>query len=52
MMPVSDRVPELKVEALCRTTAATDKAMGLTETQNFADCVRDETAAQQQLQTL
>ncbi|WP_234683927.1 hypothetical protein [Bradyrhizobium monzae] len=52
VMPVSDRVPELKVEAQCQATTATDKAMGLAESQSFADCMRDETNAQQQLQTL
>jgi len=49
---VSDRVPELKVEALCQATTAIDKEMGLSEAQSFADCVRDETAAQQQLQAI
>ena len=29
VIPVSDRVPELKVEALCKATSETDKAMGL-----------------------
>ncbi|MBR0714033.1 hypothetical protein [Bradyrhizobium liaoningense] len=49
VMPVSDRVPELKVEALCKATTTDDKAMGLAMPQSFADCMRDETAAQQQL---
>jgi hypothetical protein len=52
LIPVSDRVPELKVEALCKATSATDKAMGLALAQSFADCMRDETAAQQQLGTV
>ncbi|MCP3444646.1 hypothetical protein [Bradyrhizobium sp. CCGUVB14] len=52
VIPVSDRVPELKVEAQCQATTATDKAMGLSESQSFADCMRDETDARQQLQTL
>jgi hypothetical protein len=52
VMPVSDRVPELKVEALCKATAADDKATGLALPQSFADCMRDETTAQQQLSTV
>lgn len=52
LVPVSDRVPELKVEALCQATTALDKSMGLSEPQSFSDCMRDETAAQQQLRTL
>ena len=46
VMPVSDRVPELKVEASCRATTATDKTMGLALSQSFDDCMRDELAAQ------
>jgi hypothetical protein len=52
VMPVSDRVPELKVEAMCKATTADDKANGLALPQSFADCMRDETAAQQQLNTV
>ena len=52
LLSVSDRVPELKVEALCRATSETDKAMGLALAQSVADCMRDETAAQQQLGTV
>ncbi|MBR0785142.1 hypothetical protein [Bradyrhizobium iriomotense] len=52
VMPVSDRVPELKVEATCKATTAVDKAMGLALPQSFADCMRDEAAAQQQLATV
>ncbi|WP_027523841.1 hypothetical protein [Bradyrhizobium sp. Ec3.3] len=51
-IPISDRVPELKVEALCKATSETDKAMGLALAQSVADCMRDETAAQQQLGTV
>jgi hypothetical protein len=51
-IPVSDHVPAWNVEALCRATEATDKAMALAESQSFADCMRDETAAQQQLNAL
>lgn len=52
VMPISDRVPELKVEALCKATTADDKAMGLALSQSFADCMRDESAAQKQLTTV
>jgi hypothetical protein len=50
--PISDRVPELKAEALCTATTADDKAMGLALAQSFADCMRDELAAQKQLSTV
>jgi hypothetical protein len=46
---VSDRVPHLKVEALCKATAADDKANGVVLGQSFESCMHDETAAQQQL---
>ncbi|MBB4367281.1 hypothetical protein GGD63_000050 [Bradyrhizobium sp. cir1] len=52
LIPISDRVPELKIEALCKTTSETDKAMGLALAQSDADCMRDERAAQQQLGTI
>ncbi|MGY8638321.1 hypothetical protein RAD15_38215 [Bradyrhizobium sp. 14AA] len=52
LTPVSDRVPELKVEALCKSTTVDDKAMGLALPQSFADCMRDESAAQKQLNTV
>ncbi|RQH12097.1 hypothetical protein [Bradyrhizobium sp. RP6] len=51
-VPVSDRLPELRVEALCKATSETDKAMGLALPQSFSDCMRDETAAQEQLATV
>lgn len=44
-----DRIPHLNVEALCKATSATDKAMGLALAQSFEACMRDETTAQQQL---
>ncbi|WMT72450.1 hypothetical protein [Bradyrhizobium sp. Ash2021] len=47
--PVSDRVPKLNVEATCKASVATDKAMGLDLAQSYEDCMRDENAAQQQL---
>ena len=52
VIPVSDRVPQLNVEATCKATVATDKAMGLDLAQSFDDCMRDENAAQQQLSTI
>lgn len=48
----SDRVPKLNVEAMCKATAATDKAMGLALAQSFGACMRDENTAHQQLLTL
>lgn len=52
MTLVSDHVPSLNVEALCKGTAETDRAMNLTEPQSMADCMRDETAARQQLDSI
>jgi hypothetical protein len=49
---VSDRVPKLSVEALCKARSADDKAMRLPESQKVADCVRDETAAKEKLTTV
>lgn len=50
--PVSDRVPHLNVEALCKATVADDTANGIVLGQSFDACMRDETAAQQQLTSL
>lgn len=52
LVPVSDRVPEMNVEALCQATTVLDKSMGVSAPQSLSDCMRDETAAQQQLRTL
>jgi hypothetical protein len=52
LIPISDRVPELNVEVLCRATAAADKELGLTLPQSLADCMRDEMTAKQQLSTI
>ncbi|MCP3461860.1 MULTISPECIES: hypothetical protein [unclassified Bradyrhizobium] len=52
VMPVSDRVPHLNVEALCKGTAADDKANGIVLGQSFDNCMSDETKAQQQLVAL
>ena len=46
---VSDRIPELNVEGLCKATTAADKAMGLVLAQSYEACMRDETTARQQL---
>jgi hypothetical protein len=48
-IPVSDKVPVLNVEALCKATVADDKAMGLTDAQSFSGCMEDETQAKQQV---
>lgn len=45
-MAVSDRVPHLNVEATCKATTATDKAMGLALPQSYDECIRDENTAQ------
>lgn len=46
---VGDRVPTLNVEATCKASVATDKAMNLDNPQSYESCMRDETTAQQQL---
>ena len=52
MTPVSDRVPELNVDALCKARSADDKKMQISEMESVADCLRDENAAKQQLSTV
>jgi hypothetical protein len=52
VIPVSDSVPKLDVEAMCKTTVATDKAMSVDLAQSYEDCMSDENAAQQQLTTI
>ncbi|OKO78031.1 hypothetical protein AC630_20120 [Bradyrhizobium sp. AS23.2] len=47
--PVSERLPNFNIEGLCKATAADDAAMGLSLPQPVENCVRDETAAKQQL---
>lgn len=49
---ISDHVPHLKVEVLCKATAADDKANGIALGQSFEKCMSDETTAQQQLTTV
>lgn len=51
-IPVGDRVPKLNVEATCKAAVAADKAMGLALPQSYEDCMRDENAAQQQLNSV
>ncbi|QOG21113.1 MULTISPECIES: hypothetical protein [Bradyrhizobium] len=50
--PVSDRVPHLNVEVLCKATVADDKANGVVLGQSLQECMSDETDAQQQLSAL
>jgi hypothetical protein len=52
MIPVSDRVPELNVDALCKARSADDKKMQISEMESVEDCVLDEKAAKQQLSTV
>jgi hypothetical protein len=47
-IPVSDKIPVLNVEALCKASVEDDKANGLSDAQSFSDCVRDEMDAQKQ----
>jgi hypothetical protein len=49
VIPVSDRLPNFNVKGLCEATTADDKAAGLALAQPVENCVRDETAAKQQL---
>ncbi|WP_024508202.1 hypothetical protein [Bradyrhizobium sp. ARR65] len=51
-IPVADRFPKLNVDALCKGRSAEDKAMRLSEVQSVADCIRDETAAREKLNTI
>jgi hypothetical protein len=51
-IPVSDKVPVLNVEALCKATVENAKTQGLTAVQSFSDCMKDEKQAQQQVSTL
>ena len=47
--PISDAIPKLNVEATCRGSVETDKAMGLALPQSFDKCMSDENSARQQL---
>jgi hypothetical protein len=44
-IPVSDSIPQLNVEPLCKATTDLDMSMGLTMAQSFDDCMRDEMTA-------
>src|SRR5215469_11847485 len=50
--PISDRMPELRVEAMCKARWAGFKLMGLPELESIADCVQDERTARQQPSTV
>jgi hypothetical protein len=50
--PISDRVPQLRVEAMCKARWAGFKLMGLPELETVADCVQDEQTAKQRLSTV
>jgi len=52
VVQVADRVPRLDVEATCKASTAEDIAVGLSEPQSLANCMHDETSAQQQLGTI
>lgn len=47
VIPVSDNVPKLNVEATCKASTAMDNATN--PSQNYAGCMRDENDALQQL---
>ncbi|MCC8938034.1 hypothetical protein [Bradyrhizobium ivorense] len=49
VIPVSDRIPKLDVEATCKATVAADNAANLVLSQDYAGCMRDENEAQAQL---
>jgi hypothetical protein len=51
-IPVSDKVPVLNIEALCKASVEDDKANGLADPQSFSGCVQDEKDAQKQASTL
>jgi hypothetical protein len=46
-IPVSDHVPQLNVEAMCKTVVGSEKAG-----EGYDTCMRDENDARQQLNTL
>ena len=52
MIQVSDSVPKLNVEATCKGTVETDKAMGLALPQSFDKCMSDENEALEQLRLI
>jgi hypothetical protein len=48
-MPVSERVPDINVQKLCKLRSADDRIMRQPEPQGLADCVREEKDAKQEL---
>lgn len=46
---VSNHVPKLNVEATCKASSAEDVVQRLSEPESFANCMRDESTAEQQL---
>jgi hypothetical protein len=47
--PASDRVPELKVDALCKARSAESKLVRMAETRSVEECVNDEDDAKREL---
>ena len=48
----SDRIPEVKVDALCKARSSDAKLMRLAETRTVAECVNDENDAKRELSTI
>jgi hypothetical protein len=48
-IPVSERVPDINVQKLCKLIAANAKIMGEPKPQSVSDCVREENDAKQEL---
>ena len=51
-LAVADNLPRIRVEALCKARSAADKMMGIPESETVPDCVQDEKAAKEKLDTL
>ena len=51
-LAVADNLPRIRVEALCKARSAADKLMGIPESETVPDCVQDEKAAKEKLDTL
>jgi hypothetical protein len=47
--PVSERVPDINVQKLCKSRQAADKTMREPEPRSVTDCVREENDAKQEL---
>jgi hypothetical protein len=52
LIHVSDNVPKLNVEATCKGSVESDKAMGLALPQSFDKCMSDENSALEQLRPI